>query len=333
MIGVATQIEAPIKLTFADSNGGSRSLIGLGDIALPGIFICFALRFDLHMYWLARTKIETRAVQCSTVDDISAKLIDEGPTKATYISATGLWGDRLIDQIWHGAYSMGIISQHLHLYSKTPVELDAVAFPKPYFWASIIGYSIGLALTTVILNIFHHGQPALLYLVPGVIIPTVLLALARGETKQYWAYSEKDATVADIRVSTKETQEKNSDKIESKSVSGTVPGTGNRCFCLEFAGPICDDVTIDEIREKHPLKASITDPKPIIDSTKSSLKLEPASQPTKAFSVWENNIKNPASSPSSSSSTAASTDASTSSIPSDRLSDIVPLSDLGEDMA
>ncbi|GAA5984748.1 hypothetical protein JCM11641_002172 [Rhodosporidiobolus odoratus] len=52
MVTVATSFEAPIKLlapkTFA-KGGSDFSLLGLGDIVLPGIFIALALRFDYFM--------------------------------------------------------------------------------------------------------------------------------------------------------------------------------------------------------------------------------------------------------------------------------------------
>ncbi|GAA6034028.1 hypothetical protein JCM8097_000656 [Rhodosporidiobolus ruineniae] len=56
MVTVATSFDAPIKLlapkSFSFSTGAAKdfSLLGLGDIVLPGIFIALALRFD---YFLA----------------------------------------------------------------------------------------------------------------------------------------------------------------------------------------------------------------------------------------------------------------------------------------
>ena len=46
MLTVAKKIDAPIKLVFPKP-GGDFSMIGLGDIILPGVFIAMALRFDL----------------------------------------------------------------------------------------------------------------------------------------------------------------------------------------------------------------------------------------------------------------------------------------------
>lgn len=50
MLTVAKNIDAPIKLLFPrDWNAAEPkfSLLGLGDIVLPGIFIAFCLRYDI----------------------------------------------------------------------------------------------------------------------------------------------------------------------------------------------------------------------------------------------------------------------------------------------
>ena len=50
MLTVAKGIDAPIKLLFpkvAKAEGDSKfSLLGLGDIVIPGIFVSLCLRFD-----------------------------------------------------------------------------------------------------------------------------------------------------------------------------------------------------------------------------------------------------------------------------------------------
>lgn len=50
MVTVATGLDVPIKmlipLFFPTSEIRSFTLIGLGDIVLPGLMVCFALRFD-----------------------------------------------------------------------------------------------------------------------------------------------------------------------------------------------------------------------------------------------------------------------------------------------
>lgn len=52
MVNVATKIDAPIKILWPKSMVFSTergfTLLGLGDIVVPGIFVALALRYDYH---------------------------------------------------------------------------------------------------------------------------------------------------------------------------------------------------------------------------------------------------------------------------------------------
>lgn len=54
----------------------------------------------------------------------------------------------------------------------------------------MVGYFLGMMVTLAMLLIFKHGQPALLYLVPGVLGSLLLTSLVRGEFKELWMYTE-----------------------------------------------------------------------------------------------------------------------------------------------
>lgn len=178
MVTVAKNLDQPIKLLFPrpDEPGAegkppikSYSMLGLGDIVLPGLMIGLALRFDLHMYYLKKQKM-------------AAKTGKDGETgqeivKADYHNVTGVWGSR----IW----TFGLDRTSL------PQTLVAAAFPKPYFIVSIVGYVIGMVTTLLVMSIWHHAQPALLYLVPGVLLSIWSTALVRGEVKEMWNYTEE----------------------------------------------------------------------------------------------------------------------------------------------
>eukprot|EP00927_Polykrikos_kofoidii_P070852 TRINITY_DN67230_c0_g1_i1.p1 TRINITY_DN67230_c0_g1~~TRINITY_DN67230_c0_g1_i1.p1 ORF type:complete len:577 (-),score=80.97 TRINITY_DN67230_c0_g1_i1:461-2146(-) len=55
-----------------------------------------------------------------------------------------------------------------------------------YFVAGVAGYALGLVATFVSLYIMKHGQPALLFLVPGVLLPTFAIAWRKGELATLW---------------------------------------------------------------------------------------------------------------------------------------------------
>nr|POE59343.1 signal peptide peptidase [Quercus suber] len=159
MVTVAKNLDQPIKLVFPRPDEPSAtpgepplkaySMLGLGDIVLPGIMIGLALRFDLYMYYLRKQK---------------TNVVDEGITstasnivKAPYVRSTGRWD---------------------------------TSFAKPYFTASMIGYLVGMLTTLGVMSVFNHAQPALLYLVPGVLISIWGMALVRGELRPMWDFTE-----------------------------------------------------------------------------------------------------------------------------------------------
>jgi len=57
---------------------------------------------------------------------------------------------------------------------------------RGYFLPSLIGYFVGLNVTIAALCIMRMGQPALLYLVPGTLGTTLVIAACRGEVHLLW---------------------------------------------------------------------------------------------------------------------------------------------------
>ncbi|POS85147.1 hypothetical protein EPUL_002033 [Erysiphe pulchra] len=165
MITVASSLDVPIKLVFPGPKKGS--MLGLGDVVLPGIMIALALRFDLYLHYLQKQR-----AAASVPESEKTTLI-----KPDYIEATGAWGEKF----W---------TSNLEQKSSHQTVADGARFKKVYFWASMIGYVVGLVVTLFVLKIFNHAQPALLYLVPGVLLSLWGTAWARGEIKTMYDYTE-----------------------------------------------------------------------------------------------------------------------------------------------
>jgi len=55
-----------------------------------------------------------------------------------------------------------------------------------YFLPAVVGYFVGLCVTIVALMVMQMGQPALLYLVPGTLGTTLVIALWRAEFSCLW---------------------------------------------------------------------------------------------------------------------------------------------------
>merc|ERR1711920_691260 len=63
---------------------------------------------------------------------------------------------------------------------------------KKYFMTTFIAYILGLAGTIVVMHVFKHAQPALLYLVPACLGAPLLVALVSGEMKALFEYNEEE---------------------------------------------------------------------------------------------------------------------------------------------
>jgi len=123
MVTVARKFQGPIKLLFPrvlSPKPEDFSLLGLGDIVIPGLFVALMWRFDEHQFGT-----------CS-------------------------------------------------------------GMKRPYFIAAMIGYVLAVVTTYAMLIVFESAQPALLYIVPGLLIAAVITAAARGEIKALVSYSEAE---------------------------------------------------------------------------------------------------------------------------------------------
>ncbi|KAI0475952.1 signal peptide peptidase-domain-containing protein [Xylariaceae sp. FL0804] len=220
MITVATKLDVPIKLVF---EGPTRaSMLGLGDIVIPGLFIALCLRFDNYMYYRKQQKLVP--VELTTEDTSSGEPATKQETKRMvvkpdYANPQGQWGDRF----WATKLSKMLSPD------ATPA-LKASAFPKIYFHAAMTGYLIGMTVTLVMLLTFKHGQPALLYLVPSVVFATWATAAVRGEVREMWAYTEdgsldKEDVVVEVDGNGQVIKEIEDDKPEEEKKNKTSSGT------------------------------------------------------------------------------------------------------------
>lgn len=169
MVAVATKLDGPIKLIFPrgfnDASGApAMGLLGLGDLIVPGIFLTQLLRKDaeafLERYIAADAAAKKDApqalqsAQSASVDDANGDAADPAP---------------IIDAD----------------------ELPHMEFAKPLYQATWAAYSAGLVATIIVMHVWQHAQPALLYLVPAVVLASMLTAVVRGEFMSLWRFTEQ----------------------------------------------------------------------------------------------------------------------------------------------
>ncbi|KAH3763919.1 minor histocompatibility antigen H13 [Pelomyxa schiedti] len=120
MVSVATQFKAPIKLLIPKNGLFSLdpkfSLLGLGDIVIPGMFIALMLKVDFSL--------------------------------------------------------------------RKGRSMD-----KTYFASTYCAYCIGLSVTIFVVHYFKTAQPALLYLVPAVLLTAIFVGLVRRQLKRLVLFS------------------------------------------------------------------------------------------------------------------------------------------------
>jgi len=161
MVGVAKNLEGPIKLMFPKDLFAEKigfNMIGLGDIVIPGVFVALMLRLDLINYW----------------------------------------------------------RQHNTKEKNTPVEeshMDYTFARCKFFNMTMFGYSAGIFLTLFIMVFFQAAQPALLYLVPGILIFSFVTALCSGQLSDLWNFDEE------VALRGFKEEEKTEEKTENKEKS------------------------------------------------------------------------------------------------------------------
>jgi minor histocompatibility antigen H13 len=192
MVTVATTLDVPIKLLFprpGKLGDGSRALamLGLGDIVLPGIFIAMALRYDLWRFYEIKHRMLIKAARADK-GELSKEEIKYLKPRYTRV---GFWD----------CVSIG-------------------SFPKTYFNASMVGYVVGMVTTLVVMHVFKHAQPALLYLVPGVLSAVWGTAATKGELTTMWNYTEE----GEIEDEEKKDEEKNEKKDQKEEEEVKVKG-------------------------------------------------------------------------------------------------------------
>lgn len=93
-------------------------------------------------------------------------------------------------------------------------------FDKPYFIAGIVSYLLGLSICMGVLLLFNRGQPALLYIVPSLLVGTAVTALRQQEFKKVWQFNEIMKEFEEQPRSLKqveEEEENDDDYVESES--------------------------------------------------------------------------------------------------------------------
>ena len=151
-------IELPIKLMWPAVWTATANIryimLGLGDIVLPGFFVALALRCDMNQ---------------------SLDTVHDQPLLPISTTATATWS----------IYTGGFFT---NTSSKLPCSDVALRSKKrlDLFHFAMCGYFLGLITAFSVGYIFQHAQPALIYLVPGVLLPVAGRAWQTDRLLEIW---------------------------------------------------------------------------------------------------------------------------------------------------
>ncbi|KAK2745524.1 hypothetical protein FQN57_003649 [Myotisia sp. PD_48] len=222
MVTVAKSLDLPIKLLFPrpsppGKDTKSLAMLGLGDIVVPGMVIALALRFDLYLYYLRK---QTKVSQADGSDK----------NQIPYKTATGGWGERL----WSRGHKSVQLSEREQTYH------EGRLFPKTYFTASVVGYTAGIIATLLSMQFSNHPQPALLFLVPGVLISLWGTGYIKGDIQTMWNFSDE----VEEEVDELEDDEKSEESAENflvivltkliNWIKGDTPDSSSAIFLVKY---------------------------------------------------------------------------------------------------
>eukprot|EP00923_Selenidium_pygospionis_P044550 GHVN01077001.1.p1 GENE.GHVN01077001.1~~GHVN01077001.1.p1 ORF type:complete len:442 (-),score=81.37 GHVN01077001.1:488-1813(-) len=179
MVTVAKSFDGPIKIILPRSlEPWQFSILGLGDIVVPGIVVAMSLRFDnfLHQQFLATNQKKNEGVSTSQ-ESAGVEVAKDVRRRAQppKVTPSGTNETSEVTGLQETA------SSAIDIHEK---------FQKLYFWCSMLGYQMGLALTVVVMLYSGAAQPALLYLVPTAILSVVIPASVTGQVSDVLNYSE-----------------------------------------------------------------------------------------------------------------------------------------------
>ena len=98
------------------------------------------------------------------------------------------------DIVIPGIYVALMLRFDIYLYKKAKKNISQFGFSfktMKYFLITFIFYNLGIIITLCSMYFFNHAQPALLYLVPCVLISSTLMALAQKDFKTLWKFNEE----------------------------------------------------------------------------------------------------------------------------------------------
>jgi len=186
----------PMLLTvprLLDYEGGS-SMLGLGDIVLPGLLLSFAARLDAAKCLVA---IASGGKGDENAGGTNSASVDGIFRKANSLSSSSWWCCLCS---WISYYCCSCCCGTGDESRMQISAWQALLFGggEYYFVPLVVAYAVGLLMANVAVYLMQMGQPALLYLVPCTLGTMTYLGWKRQELRALWDGPKVIATADEI---------------------------------------------------------------------------------------------------------------------------------------
>jgi len=169
------------------------SLLGLGDVAVPGLLASLALRYDASRAVDMRTRA---AASAAAIDGVMVAGFDAGASDQDIGNAAADAASAAFD----GVASVEAAARDAAVGvgeppAARPAPTAAALASRPYFTAVVVAYAVGLVAAFGANAVTGAGQPALLYLVPATLGAVAALAALRGDVGKLAAFTDAGPSI------------------------------------------------------------------------------------------------------------------------------------------
>jgi hypothetical protein len=176
---------------------GNYSILGLGDIVVPGLLLCFVLRFDAYKKKRSSSLMQpaaaaaSQSLKCGLPNPLLILQSCKFSKKSSYLDSESVnvksHGDFIYQEQPRKIKSDLREKLCFNCHGQSQVAFSSASSSSiTYFHCSLLGYFVGLITATLSSEIFKEAQPALLYLVPFTLLPLLTMAYVKGDLSLMW---------------------------------------------------------------------------------------------------------------------------------------------------
>ena len=126
------------------------------------------------------------------------------------------------DIVIPGVYVALMLRFDIYLFYQAKKDITQFGYSfkrMKYFWITFIFYNIGVLMALFSTYFFKHAQPALLYLVPCILLSSSIMALVNKDIKMLWNFNEEKINKEEEEEEKEDSEEE--DKKEKKKEDKT----------------------------------------------------------------------------------------------------------------